>query len=136
MTAARFLKLLMRLSGGGALLLGLAIWAGQLPTWRPIHIALGTTLVLAMWGTALLAFRTGIRRGLGVLVFLWGLGMALFGQAQARLLPGPAHWLIALGHILAGVVGIALGMALGSALEGPATGSARGTPGPSARATA
>jgi hypothetical protein len=136
MTAARFLKLLMRLSGVGALLLGLAIWAGYGTSWLPIHILLGAILVLAMWGTAVLAFRTGLRRGLGVFVFLWGLGMAVFGGLQGRLLPGPTHWLIAVAHVLAGPVGAALGVVLGSALERPLAGSTQGTSGASARAAA
>ncbi len=115
--AARVLKLLIRISGVGALALGLAIWAGYLFSWLPLHIVFGATLVLTLWVTAVLAYRVGARRGLAVVVFLWGLGVVVFGQMQGRILPGPMHWIIQLAHLLAGGIAIALGVVLASAIE-------------------
>lgn len=125
MTTTRSLTLLIRLAGGGALLLGLAIWTGHASTGIPIHMLLGATLVLAMWGTAAIALRRGARRGLAVLVALWGLGLAALGLSQTRLLPGGAHWVIGLAHLLVGAVGISLGVTLAGALAGPAMGRPR-----------
>jgi hypothetical protein len=117
MGSARALKFLIRLSGGGALLLGLTLWAGYLFTWLPVHIVFGATLVLAMWVIAALASRAGMRRGFSAVVFLWGIGVIIFGRAQGRILPGPMHWTVRLAHFLAGGIAMALGVALSAAVE-------------------
>lgn len=116
-TIARYLKILIRVSGGGALLLGLAIWAGYLLSWLPVHLWLGVALVLSMWAAGALALGAGTRRGLAAVVFLWGIGIVAFGQLQGRLLPGPRHWIISLAHLLAGGLAIGLGAALANAIE-------------------
>jgi len=135
MTTAQRLTVLMRLSGGAAMLLGLFLWGGLLYPWLPIHLLFGVGLVLAMWATALLALRRRIRRGLAVLVCLWGLGIVVFGRMQAQLLPGGMHWVIRLAHLLAGVAGVALGMRLAVALRVRPVITARG-PSESPRAAA
>lgn len=132
-SAARTLKLLIRVSGAGALLLGLAIWAGSLLSWLPVHIVFGVTLVLAMWVTAALAYRVGAKRGLAAVVFLWGLGVVVFGRLQGRILPGPMHWIIALAHLLAGGIAIGLGVALATAVERAPILAAGATPATSRR---
>jgi hypothetical protein len=126
--AARALKLLIRLAGVGALVLGLAIWAGYLFSWLPVHIVFGVTLVLAMWATAGLAFRAGARRGFAVLVFLWGLGVVAFGKMQGQILPGPIHWIVQLAHLLAGGIAMGLGVALASMVERAANSKVRMSP--------
>jgi hypothetical protein len=118
MTAtARFLKLLIRLSGVGALLLGVAIWAGYALSWLTVHIAFGVVLVAAMWATAVLAFRAATHRGLSMLVFLWGIGVVAFGRAQVTILPGPTHWMVSLAHLVAGAIAMGLGVALAAGVE-------------------
>lgn len=116
-TAARFLKILIRLSGAGALLLGLAIWAGYTLSWLPVHIVFGVVLVVAMWATAALAARAATHRALAMLVFLWGIGVVAFGRAQAAILPGPTHWIVALAHLVAGGIAMGLGVALAAGVE-------------------
>lgn len=83
----------------------------------PLHVWLGVALVLAMWATAALAFRASTRRGLAVVVLLWGLGIIVLGHLQDRFLPGASHWIISLTHLLAGGLGIAVGAALASAIQ-------------------
>ncbi len=116
-TTARLLKLLIRLSGMVALLLGLAFWTGHLFLWLPVHILLGLVLVLAMWVTAGLAFRAGAGQGVAAFAALWGVGVVVFGRMQVGLLPGDMHWIISLAHLLAGGVAMGLGTALASAIE-------------------
>ncbi len=136
MPAARFLTVLMRLSGALALFVGIAMWLGFAASWLPIHILLGVTLILGMWGIAVLAFREGTRRGYGVLVFLWGLGIVVLGGTQARLIPGPMHWLVKLAHLVVGPVGAALGAVLGKAIERSRAQGIRSDSGPSIRSAA
>ncbi len=114
---ARLLKMLIRLSGAGALLLGLTIWAGYAPSWLTVHIAFGVVLVVAMWAAAALAARTATHRALSMFAFLWGIGVVAFGRAQATILPGSAHWIVSLAHLIAGAVTIALGVALAAGVE-------------------
>ncbi len=125
---ARILKILIRLLGVAALLLGLMIWAGYGFSWLPVHILLGTLFVVTMWGTSALAFVAGTRRGLATLVFLWGLGVVWFGRAQMALLPGPRHWIVQLAHLLAGGVAMGLGYALAVAVEHSRGRAATGAP--------
>lgn len=115
-TVARLLKILIRLSGGTALLIGLVIWTGHGFSWLPLHILLGVVLVISMWVTAVLALSASTRRGLAVLVLVWGAGVVAFGRMQGGLLPGPMHWMVSLTHLLLGGVGIGLGAALAGAL--------------------
>lgn len=118
MTAtARLLKMLIRLSGGGAALLGLAIWAGYARSWLAVHIACGVVLVVAMWATAALAFRAATQRVLSMLVVLWGIGVVELGRAQATILPGREHWIVSLAHLAAGAVAMGLGAALAAGVE-------------------
>jgi hypothetical protein len=114
---ARFLKTLIRVSGAGALLLGLTIWTGYTLPWATVHILFGLALVVAMWATAALAVRAATQRTLAMLVFLWGIGIFAFGRAQAAILPGPMHWIVSLAHLVAGGVAIGLGVALATGVE-------------------
>ncbi len=132
-TLARLLKLLVRLCGLAALLLGLAFWTGHLFSWLSVHMLLGLVVVLAMWATAALGFRAGVRRGTAAFAALWGVGVVVFGRMQVGLLPGDMHWIISLAHLLAGGVAMGLGTALASAVERSALG---GAPGASPRAAA
>ena len=118
---ARILKALIRLSGGGALLLGLAVWAGYALGWVPVHMLFGVTMVFSMWVTAALAIRAGTRPGFATLVALWGLAVVIFGRLQMRLMPGPHHWVIALTHLLAGGLAMGMGVSLATAVERSAT---------------
>jgi hypothetical protein len=119
MTAARALSLLIRVTGAGALLLGVALWAGYGWGWSllPWHLALGVGLVLSMWILAAVAWRAGTRRGLATAVFLWGLAILAFGLVHGRILPGQLHWTISTAHLLVGAIAIGLGGSLARAVD-------------------
>ncbi len=123
-TSSRYLKILIRLSGAGAMLLGLTIWSGHARSWLPVHMLLGIVLVLSVCATAALAFQSGTRRGFATFVLLWSLGIVVFGRLQALLLPGPHHWIVSLTHLLSGGIAIALGASLAGAVEHRPGGSA------------
>ncbi|MGA8202909.1 MAG: hypothetical protein WB812_00230 [Woeseiaceae bacterium] len=114
---ARFLKLLLRLSGLGALLLGLAFWAGFAFSWQTVHVAFGMLLVVTLWATAVLAIRADTHRALAIVAFLWGTAVVAFGYEQAAILPGPMHWIVALAHLAAGGIAMGLGVVLAAAVE-------------------
>jgi hypothetical protein len=70
---------------------------------------LGITLVLALWALAILGAVTRVGIGLVALALVWGAITPVLGLTQTRLLPGPAHWLIQVAHLLVGLGLIGLG---------------------------
>jgi hypothetical protein len=82
----------------------------------PVHMLSGMILVLMLWMLALLAALAGTNRGLAALAFVWGLVVPVLGVTQGRLLPGPAHWVIEVLHLLVGLIAIGMGERLARGL--------------------
>ena len=87
---------------------GVRFWGGRAYSLVPLHMAIGLAFVLAVWTLAALAARAGVKRGPVVLGALWGIVVLALGMTQGRLLPGPAHWVVKLLHLLVGVAAMAL----------------------------
>jgi hypothetical protein len=96
---------------------GIGIWSGRFPEVVPIHIAIGYGLALVLWVLAFLGLWTRAPVSLVVLGLVWGVLMPALGEAQAGLLPGGAHWVVEVVHLLVGLVGIALALALSQAVR-------------------
>ena len=107
-TAATALRIFVGLDGLVLIALGLLFWTGNADPLIPVHMLLGIALVLALWVLAVLAAVAGVNFGLVALAFVWGLIVAALGLTQTRLLPGDAHWLIQVLHLLVGITAIAL----------------------------
>jgi hypothetical protein len=73
---------------------------------------LGIALVLALWTLAVLAAIARVNLALVVLAALWGFVVPILGLTQTRLLPGAAHWVIQVLHLLVGITAIALAQIL------------------------
>jgi hypothetical protein len=112
-TATTIVRMLVRLCGLGLLTLGLLFWTGNARALIPLHMLLGLVLVLALWTLAGLAARAGAPIGLVVLAVVWGLIVPALGLTQTQLLPGSAHWIIQVLHLLVGLgaIGQAEGLA-------------------------
>jgi hypothetical protein len=74
-------------------------------------------LILALWTLAILAAVSGVPRGLVALAIVWGLIVPILGMTQTRLLPGDAHWVIQVLHLLIGIGAMALGQGLASRIK-------------------
>ena len=98
----------VRITGAIQIVLGALFWTGNAPNLVQAHMLSGIALVLALWVLALLAGRAGIPGGFVVLAFAWGLVVVLFGLNQARILPGPLHWIVQTIHLLLGLGAIGL----------------------------
>lgn len=94
----------VRLTGPAQVVLGLLFWTDRALTLLPLHMLIGMTFVLALWTLAGLAAWAGLRWALALLTVAWGLVIPLFGMMQTRLLPGPAHWVVEVIHLLIGLV--------------------------------
>jgi hypothetical protein len=68
--------------------------------------------VLALWGLAWQAGRAGVVAGFVGFVYFWGFVVLALGLTQAKLVPGGAHWIVQLLHLLAGLLAIGQGEGL------------------------
>jgi hypothetical protein len=93
----------VRLTGPTQIVLGLLFWTGRAPTLLPLHMLIGMVFVLALLVLAGVAARAGLRRTLVLLTVALGLVIPPFGITQSRLLPGPAHWVVKLAHLMIGI---------------------------------
>jgi hypothetical protein len=114
-TPARWFITILRISGGGALLLGLAFWAGYARSLLQLHMVLGIVLVVSLWLLAANAWRNRARAGLVAFAIGWGLLTWGLGGTQNWLLPGSFHWVVQLIHLLVGMSAFAIGQVLARA---------------------
>ena len=69
--------------------------------------------MLALWTQAFLAARAGVEPRLVAVAVVWGLIVPIVGLTQRELLPGSAHWVIQVIHLLLGIglIGLAENLA-------------------------
>ena len=111
--------MLVRLSGLILIVLGLLFWSGHSLNLVPAHVWVGLVFVLLLWILAAMSLRVKGSAGLAVGAIVWGLVVAALGMGQVRLLPGNAHWLIELLHLLVGLGAIGLAERLGARIKHP-----------------
>jgi hypothetical protein len=106
-------RMLVRVIGVIVIILGVLFWTGNALTLIPLHMLLGFVLVLSLWVLAVLAARAGVQPGFVALAIVWGLIVPILGLTQTQLLPGAAHWVIQVLHLLVGLgaIGQAEGLA-------------------------
>jgi hypothetical protein len=107
-SAVTIAQVLVRATGVIQLVLGLLFWTGNATGLVPLHMLIGFLLVLGLWTVAGLAARAGVQPGLVALAAVWGLAVAVLGLTQEELLPGSAHWLVQVLHLLVGLGAIGL----------------------------
>jgi hypothetical protein len=108
----RVLRVALGVIAGAALILGIAFWFGYARALTVWHMILGTALILCLWALAGVVWARVGRTGLVALAVAWGLFTWAFGVVHAAILPGPWHWLVALGHPAAGVLCVLIGRQL------------------------
>ena len=108
-TAVSILLWTIRITGVIQIVLGMAFWTNNLYSLLPVHMLVGVILVVALWVLAGLAARMGASLGLVALAVVWGLIVPILGIMQTQLLPGSAHWVIEVIHLLVGLIAIGLG---------------------------
>ena len=106
------LRWLIRMCAIVQLTLGSLFWTGNAAPWIPLHMLTGLVLVLGLWTQAALAARAGLPVGMLGLALGWGAVVVALGVTQDGLLPGDAHWLIQVLHLLVGVSAVGLAEAI------------------------
>lgn len=109
---------IVRVAGVIQLTLGALFWTGHAYTYVPVHIVVGSVLVLALWLVAVLALVARVKRGLAVFELVWGLALVWFGVQQAGFLVGGMHWIVRVVHLLMALSAMGIAGALGKALGG------------------
>lgn len=110
---ATILQALVVVCGLIQIALGLAFWTDNALTLVPIHMLVGLVLVLSLLTLAILAAFRRVAPGFVALAIVWSFVVPIFGFTQTQLLPGSAHWVIQVLHLLVGLA--AIGMAQGLA---------------------
>ncbi|MFL5578414.1 MAG: hypothetical protein ACJ79S_20870 [Gemmatimonadaceae bacterium] len=86
------------------LVLGLLVWAGRgTPGLVSLHIQIGFLIVLALLALAVVALAAGAPRGRAVGAIAWAVLLPVVGFGQLRWMPGTAHWVVQLLHLLLGL---------------------------------
>jgi hypothetical protein len=116
-TATTVIRMLVRLLGLIMIVLGLLFWTGNALNLIGMHMLLGIMLVLLLWAQAILAARSGGRLGLVALAIAWGLIVVALGMTQNQLLPGDAHWVIKVLHLLVGMAAIGIAERLAESIQ-------------------
>lgn len=106
---AKIASWVVRLGGLVMIVLGVLFWTGNALTFVQEHMTLGLIVVLALWVLAAAAMQKGVGVGLILGAFLTGLAVIVVGMTQTRLLPGSAHVIIQVIHLLLGLALISLG---------------------------
>ena len=119
-TATAIAQTVVRAPGLILIVLGVLFWTGHALTLIAVHMLLGILLVLSLWTLAVIGARAGAKPGLFVLTILWGFVVPALGMAQGRLLPGGAHWVIQVLHLLVGLSSMALAERLARGMQGSA----------------
>ncbi|HET7465409.1 MAG TPA: hypothetical protein VFL29_01970 [Candidatus Dormibacteraeota bacterium] len=94
------------------LVLGVIIWTGSGDELIPLHVVVGSTLVIALWVIAAVAWMAGVSRRVIGLAIAWSLVVPFFGLVQDRVLEGDWHWTIQVLHLVVGMSLAGFGQAL------------------------
>ncbi len=102
------IQMTVRVLGVVQLALGVLFWTGNATGLVGLHILNGIVIVLLLWVMAGLATRAGVERRLIAVAAVWGLVVPVLGITQQDLLPGSAHVVIEVLHLLVGLVALDL----------------------------
>jgi len=114
---ATVLQMIIRVCGVIQIVLGLLFWTNNARTLVPLHMLVGSLLVLSLIALAVVAAIAGVGPGFVALAIAWALVTLLLGLTQTQLLPGTAHWVIQVLHLLIGLGAIGQGENLGRRIK-------------------
>ncbi len=111
---AKIAQWLVRITGLIQIVLGLLIWLGASANLILVHMFSGLIFVISLWVLGLAGLRARSAPGLAVFTLLYGVLVLGLGFYQPGLLPGPAHWIIRVVHLLVGLGAMGLAQAVSS----------------------
>jgi hypothetical protein len=117
MKIASIAQMVVRIAGLILMVLGVIIWPGHADFLIPVHILIGSLLVIALLTLSYLAGRSGVSTSLIILAVVWALALPVLGLIQEKLLPETGHWIIQVLHLLFGIVAIGIAEMLGAQIH-------------------
>jgi len=102
-------QMLVRLCGVILIVLGILFWTGNALSLVNLHMLIGLLFVLSLWVVSVLAGVAHQSGGLVALGIIWGIIVLALGMTQSTLMPGAAHWMIQVLHLLVGLIAIGIG---------------------------
>lgn len=112
MNTTNVLRWIVRIAGVIGLILGLIFWSGSGFSLLKAHEGLGYLVSVGLLLLGILGFVRRLPPALPLIAVIWALAVPAIGSMQMRLMPGSAHWVIQLIHLLLGVGAIGLAEAI------------------------
>jgi hypothetical protein len=110
-------QMVIRIAGMILIVLGFIIWPGNSDFLIPVHILIGSVLVIALLTLSYQSARLKISNGLIIFAVVWAFMLPILGLTQESLLPETSHWIIQVLHLLFGVVAIGVAELLGTQIH-------------------
>jgi hypothetical protein len=115
--AVKIIRYAVRLLALLLVALGALFWSGRSLELLPVHMRLGEVLIALLWILAGMGLRAGVKAGLAIGAILYGLFAFVFAMNMAALLPGGAHEIIRVVHLLIGLGAVGLAEGLGAKIQ-------------------
>ena len=98
--------------------LGIAFWTGNADFLIPVHMLLGTALVLCLWALAGLGAAARIPVVLVSAGFVWGALTVTYGVTQELVLTGNLHWIAQVLHLAVGLIAVLIAGLISRSIQG------------------
>ena len=97
--------------------LGVLFWMGRSRDLVPLHMRMGQLLIVLLWILAGMGARAGVKAGMAAGALVYGFLAYLFAMNMGAFLPGPAHEVIRVVHLLIGLGAVGLAEAIGARIK-------------------
>lgn len=115
--AVTILLYVVRLLALALVTLGVLFWMGRFHDLVPVHMRMGETLIAALWILSAIGLRAGVKPGLAIGAIVYGLLAFVFAINMGTLLPGGAHEVIRVLHLLIGLGAVGLAEAIAARVK-------------------
>jgi hypothetical protein len=107
----------VRVLGLILLVLGFMFWSGRNFDLIPVHMRLGEILVSLLWIISAMGLRAGVKPGMVLGAMFYGLIVVAFAMRMGGFLPGGAHEVIRIVHLLFGLGAMGLVEMIGAKIK-------------------
>ena len=115
--AAVVIQNAVRVLGLILLLLGFLFWSGHSLRFVPVHMRIGEVLIGLLWILAGIGLRKGVPPGLVLGGMFYGVIVLAFAFRMGSFLPGEAHEIIRVVHLLLGLGAIGMVEMIGGRIK-------------------
>ena len=106
--AVNLLQYAVRLLALLQVALGFQFWSGRSFGLMPVHMRMGEALIVLLWILAGIGLWAGVKPGLVIGAIVYGFLTLAFAMNMGQLLPGGAHEVIRVLHLLIGLGAVGL----------------------------